>query len=88
MAVNLSDYAKTFLGKCLGIGVTVQDETNVLLVHFLVEDDESWHELKSGCFSSYWLPDFRAVMKEFEAWLEANTTDERWGRSLRTEVQL
>lgn len=82
MNVNLKDFDKLFLGEILGIGVTTQEDSKVLIVHILVEDDGNWFPLTSG-FSSYWLSDFRKVLAKFDYWVAANTVEVRWGVILK-----
>ena len=55
---NEINIRKTFLGECMGIGLTERnDDVNDRHVMFmvLVEDDEQWLVSKSGEVSSHWI---------------------------------
>lgn len=76
---QLSEYRRTFLGECLGIGLSNRGpDDNHVMITIRCEDDANW-SASSGSFSSFWLPDLQEQLKEALAWLKKNTIKEEYG---------
>lgn len=71
------------LGACLGIRFVERgEEDNHILLKFLVEDDENWHE-KELKISSYWLDDLIDVCERAKKRLKQEAIEDPngWGYS-------
>ena len=60
--VSLSKFDVSFLGECMGIGVTDSSprKCHHACIHFLIEDDGYWYEKAS--FSVHWLDELIAKL--------------------------
>ena len=81
---QLSEYRRTFLGSCLGIGLKERGQgDNHVCIVILTEDDENWFVSRSGSFSSYWLPDLEEQIAAAKLWMEQNCTKDEWGYNFK-----
>jgi len=70
--IELSNFKKSFLGECLGVGLQKRGpQDDHVTVFILVEDDGSWFISGNG-FSSFWLPELIPLLQEANTWMKRN----------------
>lgn len=81
----LSDCKKTFLGKCLGVGLAERYPGDPhIVVYIFFHDDGEWVE-RDMRFSSHWLPDLAEQIKLATKWMKKNAEKEEFGYIFKNE---
>lgn len=71
--MEITEYEKLFLGELFGVMLQRRKYGKVdqVDVQIITEDDGEWH-LDQCHFSSYWLTELGALLKEAQQWIEDN----------------
>lgn len=73
MKINLSDYRKVFLGKCLGIGIKKEENDDHAFIHILMGGEDRWETIDGAlAFSSAWANQLVQQMIAANLWLCEN----------------
>ena len=67
MSEEIRPFARMFLGSVCGVVLRKRGPDDHICFEIISEDDEYWFPYSAGS-SSYWLPDYRRVLRAAEAW--------------------
>ncbi len=82
----LSDCKKTFLGKCLGVGLAERYPGDPhIVVHIFFHDDGQWFKSIDMKFSSYWLSELTEQIELATKWMKKNAEKEEFGYFFKNE---